>query len=61
MSCDGGHPDKTVSDPEVHYEFKKNDTLAMIIAINEACIGWLLQNRYLVRRLKFGWGRLLGG
>ena len=23
MSCDGGHPDKTVSDPEVHYEFKK--------------------------------------
>ena len=33
----------------------------MIIAINEVCIGWLFENRYLVRGLKFGWESLLGG
>ena len=33
----------------------------MTIAINEVCIGWLFENRYLVRGLKFGWGSLLGG
>ena len=38
-----GHSGKTVSDPAVHYEFKTNDTLAMTIAINEVCIGWLLE------------------
>ena len=45
MSYDGGHPNKIVSDPVVHNEFKKNDTLALTIAINEVCIEWLLENR----------------
>ena len=42
-------------------EFKKSDTLTMTTAINEVCIGWLLENRYLVGGLKFDWGSLLGG
>ena len=47
-------------DPTVHYELK-NDTLAITIAIKVVCIGLLLENRYLVARLKFGWGILLAG
>ena len=30
-------------------------------AINKVCIGWLLENRYLVGEIKFGWESLLGG
>ena len=60
MSYDRGQSNKTVSDPAVHYELK-NDTLAITIAINVVCIGWLLENRYLVAGLKFGWGILLAG
>ena len=33
----------------------------MTTAINEGCIGGLLQNRYLVGGLKFGWGSLMEG
>ena len=40
---------------------KKNNTLAITIAINVVCIGWLLENRYLVAGLKFDWGSLLRG
>ena len=48
-------------------EFKKSDTLAMATAINEVCIGWLLENRYLVEGNKIWlgesteWFRLKGG